>query len=266
MKLTLGCTTRPFSSLGFAETCKRIAAAGYTDVAVFSAPGLEPDSDPKEAEAVRQVVEDAGLVPSMLLARARLGEVGSLDEAEDAYRQLIDRAVVLGATWLLDLGAGQEDQLESYVMLMKQAAPYAQQAGIQITVKPHGGITRTTGDLIAVCERVDHPAFGLCYDPGNILYYTQGDEQPEIAIDRVAPLVRTGIIKDCIVRDGKPDVMITPGEGWVDFDAVLGGLVRGGFCGPLYVECVGGTTVGEIDRNLRETRDFIQAILDRLPS
>ena len=266
MKLTLGCTTRPYAKLDFAEACKRIAAAGYTDVAVFSAPGLEPDSDPKEARMVRRVADDAGLVPSMLLAQARLGEAADLDKAESDYRRLIDRATVLGASWLLDLGTGQEEHLEPYVALMKRVAPYAQQAGIQITVKPHGGITRTTDDLIAVYERVDHPAFSLCYDPGNIIYYTQGDERPETAIDRVAPMVRTGIIKDCVVRDGKPDVMITPGEGWVDFGAVLGGLVRGGFCGPLYVECVGGSTVEEIDRNLRKTRDYIQTILDRLPS
>lgn len=264
MKLTLGCTTRPYSKLDFDEVCKRIATAGYTDVAVFSAPGLEPDSDPKEVETVRRMAEDAGLVPSMLLARARLEELADLDQAEDAYRRLVDRAVVLGATWLLDLGAGQEDHLEPYVALMQRVAPYADQAGIQITVKPHGGVTRTTDDLIAVCQRVDHPAFGVCYDPGNIIYYTQGDERPEMAIDRVAPMVRTGIIKDCIVSDGKPDVMITPGEGWVDFAAVLGGLVNGGFRGPLYVECVGGTTVDEIDRNLLETRDFIRTILDGL--
>jgi sugar phosphate isomerase/epimerase len=183
-----------------------------------------------------------------------------------AYRRLIDRAAVLGSTWLLDLGAGQKDHLEPYVTLMRRMAPYAHQAGIQITVKPHGGITRTTGDLISVYERVDHPAFALCYDPGNIIYYTQGDERPETAIDRVAPMVMTGIIKDCIVRDGRPDVMITPGEGWVDFDAVLGGLVNGAFRGPLYVECVGGTTVDEIDLNLRKTRAFVESILARLPS
>ena len=83
-------------------------------------------------------------------------------------------------------------------------------------------------------------------------------------IDRVAPLVTVGIIKDCIVQDDKPDVMITPGEGWVDFEAVFGGLVGGGFGGPLYLECVGGSTPQEIDQNVLRTRGFVNALLERL--
>lgn len=36
MKLTIGCTTRPYSAWSFEEACEHILAAGYTDVAVFS--------------------------------------------------------------------------------------------------------------------------------------------------------------------------------------------------------------------------------------
>jgi sugar phosphate isomerase/epimerase len=77
-------------------------------------------------------------------------------------------------------------------------------------------------------------------------------------------LVRTGIIKDCVLRDGTPDVMITAGEGLVDFGAVLAALTRGGFRGPLYVECVGGRTLDEIDRNVERTLVFVQDILSHL--
>jgi sugar phosphate isomerase/epimerase len=55
--------------------------------------------------------------------------------------------------------------------------------------------------------------------------------------------------------------MVTPGEGLVDFEKVLGGLVVGGFDGPLYVECVGGKTVDEIDRNVKSTLKFVSDIL-----
>lgn len=67
-----------------------------------------------------------------------------------------------------------------------------------------------------------------------------------------------------MVRDGKPDVMITPGEGWVDFEQVLAALIEGGFRGPLYVECVGGDTIEEIDRNVNNTYRFLRDILARL--
>jgi sugar phosphate isomerase/epimerase len=232
MRLTMGCTTRPFRDLPFDEACSRIAAAGYTDVAIFT--GITPDSSREDVLGMRQTAVDAGLEPSMLLARAPL-DLG-LEPAIAAYKQLVDHAVTLGAAWLLDLGTSQEVYLGRYVALMKQVAPYAALAGIGISVKPHGGITRTSDDLITLCSQVNHPAFRVCYDPGNLIYYTQG-----------------------------ADVMITPGEGWVDFYGVLSGLVGSGFRGPLYLETVGGETIDEIERNAQGSWHLIAEILARMP-
>jgi sugar phosphate isomerase/epimerase len=260
MKLTIGCTTRPFANVPFAEACQRIAAAGYTDVAVFTA--VKAESTREEVLTARQAALGSGLKPSLMLAHARL-ELG-IDGAVAEYRRLIDNAALLGASWLLDLGSDKAELYDRYVSVMQQAAPYAERLGLKISVKPHGGITLTADDLIALIKRVGHPAYGICYDPGNIIYYTMGARRPEMDLDKVAPLVTTGIIKDCIVRDGKPDVMITPGEGWVNFEAVFKGLLGGGFRGPLYLECVGGATLEEIDRNVLRTREYVYAILEKL--
>jgi sugar phosphate isomerase/epimerase len=258
----MGCTTRPYRDVSFAEACRRIAAAGYTDVAVFGGM-ITPDSSREDVSQVRQTAVDAGLNPSMLLTHAPL-DLGP-EPAIAAYKQLVDHAATLGATWLLDTGTSQEAYLGRYVALMRQVAPYAALAGIRISVKPHGGITRTSDDLIALCGQVNHPAFRVCYDPGNLIYYTQGAEQPTDHVSRVAPLVTTAIIKDCIVRNGVPDLMITPGEGWVDFHGVLSGLVEAGFRGPLYLETVGGETIEEIDRNVQGSWHFVAEILARMP-
>ncbi len=260
MKLTVGCTTRPFANVPFAEACHRIAAAGYSDVAVFTA--VTPDSTREQVLAARQAALAEGLKPSLVLAHARL-ELG-VEGAVAQYKRLIDKAALLGASWLLDLGSDKAELYDSYVSVMQQAATYAERLGLKISVKPHGGITLTAEDLLALIKRVNRPAFGVCYDPGNIIYYTKGARRPEQDIDKVAPLVTVGIIKDCIVKDDKPDVMITPGEGWVDFEAVFKGLVGGGFRGPLYLECVGGATADEIDRNVWRTREFVTDILEKL--
>jgi len=221
------------------------------------------DSKSTRAEVLtaRRIAQDAGLAPSMLLGRVQL-ELES-DAAADDYRALIDHAALLGAKWLLDCGTSKEEWYTDYLSVMRRVAPHAQAAGITITLKPHGGITLTTADLIDVYKQVDHPGFGLCYDPGNILYYTRGKERPETHVAEVAPLISTGIIKDCVLSDGTPDVLITPGEGLVDFATVLAALVAGGFDGPLYVECVGGTDIDEIDANVRRTLAFVR---DALPS
>ena len=134
--------------------------------------------------------------------------------------------------------------------LMRGVSIHAEKAGVSLTLKPHGGITLTIDDLIDAFDQVNHPAFGICYDPGNIIYYTKGELHPEPDIARIAPIVTTGIIKDCLVTDSVPDVMVTPGEGLVDFEKVLGGLIEGSFRGPLYVECVAGKKLDEINKNV----------------
>ena len=108
MNWTIGCTTRPYGKLTFADACARIAAAGYTDVALFGNTGVTSDSDREAVLAAQRTVEDAGLAPSMVLAHARLDL--DLSEAVADYRRLIDNAALVGARWLLDLGASQPGQ------------------------------------------------------------------------------------------------------------------------------------------------------------
>ncbi len=267
MELTIGCTTRPHASLTLAEACEHIAAAGYTDVAVFgnkidadrSGNLVRSDSTPDEMAAARKAVSDAGLEPSMLIGSTKLNL--GLDAAVDDYKKLIDNAAALGTTWLLDCGTSKEELYDQYYELMSRAAPHAGQAGVNITLKPHGGITLTVEGLTHAYNTVNHPAFGICFDPGNVIYYTKGELRPETDVDEIAPMVTTGIIKDCVVEDGKPDVVVTPGEGLVEFDTVLSGLVAGGFTGPLYVECVGGKELDEIDKNIKSTLGFVKNIL-----
>jgi len=259
MNIVLGCTTRPYARQSFPDACAHIAAAGYSDVAVFGQNVVHSESTRADVLNARQIAQDAGLAPSMLLGRVQL-ELET-DAATDDYRGLIDNAALLGAEWLLDCGTSKEELYVVYLSVMRRVAPHAQAAGITITLKPHGGITLTTADLIDVYKQVDHPGFGLCYDPGNIIYYTRGKERPETHVAEIAPLISAGIIKDCVLNDGTPDVLVTPGEGLVDFSAVLSALVAGGFGGPLYVECVGGTNIDEIDANVRRTLAFIRDIL-----
>ena len=270
MELVIGCTTRPHSMLTFAEACEHIAAAGYTDVAVFANKAedgkrsmpVHSESTPEEIAAARKVTADAGLAPSMLIGGTKLNL--GLDAAVDDYKKLIDNAAALGTRWLLDCGTSKEELYDQYYELMSRCAPHAHDAGVNITLKPHGGITLTVEGLQHAYNTVNHPAFGICYDPGNIIYYTKGEMMPETDLDKIVPMVTTGIIKDCVVVDGKPDVVVTPGEGLVDFDTVLAGLVGGGFRGPLYVECVGGKELEEIDKNVKSTLTFVKNILAKL--
>ena len=265
MQLTIGCTTRPHSKLTVEEAFARIAAAGYTDVAVFNQQGQVPvrsDSTADEVAAVRKSAADAGVTPSMLIGRTRL-DLG-LDAAVDDYRRLISNAASLGAAWLLDCGTSKEDYYGAYLELMGRAAPHAEDQGVKITMKPHGGISLTGKQLIAAHQRVDHSAFTICYDPGNIIYYTKGEKRPEQDVVDVAPVAATFIVKDCQVADDKASVAVTAGDGLVDFAKVLSILAAAGFDGPAYVECVGSTETEAVDRDLAFTLGYIKGILAAL--
>ena len=262
---TIGSTTRPLNQLPFAQACQHIAAAGYTDVAVFAHQRQMPvdsASTPDQVVQTRQAAAAAGLTPSMLLGRTQL-DLG-LDGAIDDYRRLIDNAAQLGAQWILELGTGKEEHYEDYPRLMAAVAPHAMAAAVGISLKPHGGISLTARELVALHDQVDHPAFSISYDPGNIIHYTKGEIRPETEADLVASRTSTLIIKDCDLVDGQPKVMVTAGDGLVDFPVVLQKLTQGGFTGPMYVECVGSTAPEAVTRDLAFTRGYARGILNTL--
>jgi len=265
MDWTIGCTSRPYSELSYEEAYARIAAAGYTDLAVFGNAGRVPvgaDSTAEQVRAVRQAAELAGLRPSMLIGGTNLTQ--GLEAGVAEYCRLIDNAAALGASWLLDCGTDRAEHFGAYYELMRRAAPHAAAAGLRITLKPHGGITLTAAAMLEADRQVNHPAFGLCFDPGNIIYYTKGDLRPETEVEGVVPRVTTAIIKDCVVVDDTPDVMVTAGDGLVDFPVVLRKLAAGGFQGPFYVECVGGRQPAAVDRDLAFTLGYVRGILAAL--
>lgn len=265
--VVLGAGTRPLNNLSFEQACERIAAAGYDHVALFANQGKAPvrsDSTADEVVATSRAAQTAGLAPSMVLGRTHLDR--GLNEAVDDYRRLIDNAAEVGADWILDLGSSDESRYDDYLELMRRVSPHADEATIGISMKPHGGISLTVEHLLATADAVDHPAFGICFDPGNIIYYTAGDRRPEPDVEKVAKRVTTFIVKDCALTDGKPDVMVTPGDGLVDFPLVLAKLRAAGFEGPYYVECVaGGDDEQLVQTELTFTRGYIGGILAALP-
>lgn len=267
MATVLGATTRPFNKLSFAEACTRIARAGYDHVAIFANQGVQPvrsDSSPAEIDEVFRVTSDCGLQPSLVLGRTQLDE--GVEQAADLYRRLIDNTAEIGSRWILDLGTSKDEHYDAYVELMRQVAPAAEAAGVAITMKPHGGISLTVEHLVQTHERVGHPAFGICFDPGNIIYYTKGERRPEPDVESVAKLVTTFIVKDCVVDDDQVDVMVTPGGGLVDFPLVLAKLRASAYDGPSYVECVaGGEDADAVERNLAYTAGYMKGIFHALP-
>ena len=152
---------------------------------------------------------------------------------------MVDQAAALGIEHLIDFGLHGDDSAEAYVAMMRAVAPYAARRGLAISMKLHDSLAGPEAILdgqVAIFEAIGHPAFGLCMDPGNIIYYTAASNGfdyrlPTEGLAEVAHCFNTMIVKDCVVdeagapnvqhggapnppeRDGKPNVMVQPGEG-----------------------------------------------------
>lgn len=262
---TLGATTRPWHAFSFEVACQCIAEAGYTDVAIYANEGKIPltaTSTEEEIEATLATVRRYGLKASMLLGGPDL--TGDPTHAIQNYRRLVDVAAKAGIRYLMNGGTENPTTYDRFFEITREVAPYAASRGVELQLKPHGGIGLTGKDLRKAWERVGNPAFTICYDPGNIIYYTRGAVRPEPDVVDVADCVTTCIVKDCVVVDGKPDVWIQPGTGWINFKSVFGTLARSGFRGPLYVECLGGSERDDINRRARETYEWLKALLREL--
>jgi sugar phosphate isomerase/epimerase len=180
-----------------------------------------------------------------------------LEESIKEVRAQIDNAKALSLDYVLSFGADNPAELPHYCDVMRDAAAYADERKVKLVMKPHGGISGASSEILEVIARVGHRNFSIWYDAGNIIYYTGKD--PVTELTPIAKHVTGFCAKDCGAPKG--DVMIQFGEGKVDFTAVFKGLARGGFNGPVMVEGVKvGATPEETGANARANREFLERV------
>jgi sugar phosphate isomerase/epimerase len=161
----------------------------------------------------------------------------------------------------MTFGIDNPAQFEHYFKAMADAAAYGAEKGVQVVMKPHGGSSGASDEIIAAMKKVGHPNFKIWYDAGNIIYYMGKDP-----VEELKPIVQyvTGFCaKDC--AEPKGDVMIQFGAGKVDFKGVFQVLKSAGFNGPIMVECCAvGETAEATAANARANREFLEKVLAQL--
>lgn len=234
----LGCFTRPFADFPYADTVQAIAAAGFSAVGLMSARLSDAvvtlaDATPSQvAEIHEQAAKQNLAIAATYYAGPPVDR--TVTAGIEALRTLIDNCHQAKCATILLGGTAIETLFDAYYDAVAACCDYAMQKNVSLVLKPHGGLNATGPQCRKIIARVNHPAFRLWYDPGNIFYYSKGQLDPINDVSSVDGLVAGMCIKDFVPP---LEVAINPGSGRVDFPRLMTLLRAGGFTrGPLIVE------------------------------
>jgi sugar phosphate isomerase/epimerase len=183
----------------------------------------------------------------------------SLEAGVEGLRRLIGLCAACGSKSLLLGGTDKAEAFEAYYQAVTRCCDEAMRQGIQLTVKPHGGLNATGPQCRKIIEKVGHRNFRLWYDPGNIFYYSDGQLDPAEDAASVDGIVSGMSVKDYL---HPKTVDVTPGSGRVNFRAVLTRLKKGGFkSGPLLIECLKRGDLAALHKEAVQARQFLETCL-----
>lgn len=262
-RFELACMTLPYAAFPFERALLGIRWAGFTRVAWGvtheKRPALALEATPREAAALSRQTRDAGLTPVMMFSTVMLEEAG----AGAAHKRRVDQAAAAGIPYLLTFGRTAAGQYAAAVAALREAGPHAQQAGVTVLLKQHGGNTGTGLDCLKMLRDVNHPAVRMGYDAGNVLDYESHDPLPDIAA--CVPEIRALCLKDH--RDTPKDEDCAPGFGEIDHYKLLMPLRRTGLTLPLVFENIfeplvpRPTTAAGVDQLARRSREYMETVL-----
>jgi len=260
---TVGIYTRPWDAFELPVALDAIAEAGFRHAGLMTIQSkrrlvISAATTPEEAGRVADELKRRGLsVPSVYGGDIAVAK--GLQAGIDDLRRLIDRCAAVGARNLLMGGTGDATLQSNYYKAIAECCDYAAEKGLGLSVKPHGGLNATGAQCRDLVKGVAKSNFGVWYDPGNILYYSNGTQDPVADAADVDGLVVGMSVKDFLPPK---NVAVTPGTGQVDFPAVLKRLRQGGFTGgPLVIECLAPGDLPALLAAARQAKRFVEELV-----
>ncbi len=257
---SIGCFNRPWTKWSYDEALDGIKAAGYKLTGLLSVHKGEAftssEATSEYLDGLKKRISARGLAVNMTTIRFK--PEAPLAESLADVRKQIENAARLEVKFMLTFGVDNPAHYENYYRLMADAAAQTDKRGLHLVLKPHGGGSGASEEILRCIAKVGHPNFKVWYDAGNIIYYTGKD--PLAELEPIAKYVTGFCAKDC--PGPKGEVMSQFGSGKVDFRAVFAKLKSAGFDGPIMVEGVKvGATADETTANARANREFLERVL-----
>jgi len=259
----VACYTRPWGRYDYAVAFDAIAEAGFryigfTGIKSKTGRVIAPSTPLEEAQKMGEEAKKRGLeIPNAY--GGGIPSDKSVEAGVKALRSMIDNCAAAGVWSAMVSGLGNAKTYLQHIKVIGECCDYAAEKGVALVLKPHGGLTGTGPLLRKAVEDVKHKSFSVMYDPGNIYYYSNGENDP---------------VKDCAVLDGvvtglsvkdykhPKDVAVTPGTGQVDFRALMDRLRKGGFThGPLVIECLKSGDLPVLLEEAKKARRFVEQLV-----
>jgi len=193
---------------------------------------IERDAEPFiMAEKLKEKCRQAGLVISNYAVSGNFFRTPDYKDEVERLKQKVDIAVALGASNMrhdIAYGLPQGGKIRTFYDALpilsagtREVSEYAAKKGIKTTSENHGFFMQDSTRLELFVSQVTCENYGLLIDIGN---FACVDEDPVIAVSRLAPLAFHVHVKDFIIKKGGVSANIKE-QGW--FSTRGGNALRG---------------------------------------
>ena len=154
----IGCFNRPWTRWSYDEGLDGIKAAGYGITGLLSAHRGEAFTSaaatPEYLDGLKKRIAARGLIVNM--TAIRLTPSMPVDDAIKDLRTQIDNASRLELEYMLTFGVDRPADYENFYRVMADGAAYAEKRRIKIVLKPHGGGSGASEEILRCMEKVAH--------------------------------------------------------------------------------------------------------------
>ena len=220
--------SKELDQVGMLELCAEQGFEGFELVNTFF-----PSPQYSYLRRLGERAQDLGVALLLIMCDGE-GDLAAADRAErlQAARnhfKWIDVAAVLGCRSIRCNVRGEPEHADTMrdrvIESMRTLLRYADEAGVDVVIENHGGLSSDPAWLVSLIEAVGHPRLGTLPDFGNF--------PPEIdrydAVERLMPHAR-GVSAKCYTLDGDGN------ETSIDFARMLGIVRASGYRGFIGVE------------------------------
>ncbi len=242
MKHELGCSTLGWHFFNLDTALSEIKSLqfGFLDIAMI--PTFCPHFDPvlatrAEKDALKRFVSEAGFRVATLNTFS--GFLGASEDRESALaflRASLELAKELGAYGLcVQSGQPQKPQdwqraAEAFSRDLQLLGTEAESLGLDIAIEVHRDmLIANSAEAMKLMKLVDHPRIGITLDPCHIIY---AGEDPSAVARQLGPWVRHVHLRDAVGKNTE----VVPGDGTVNFPALVAALDSIGYSRPMMVE------------------------------